>query len=97
MHDLVDQWRHGGSSIDDVSHRREAFNIMLSMPNGTSPQMVKSAACEFAQAELAGHRWVMLLHEHQARNIGSDVKASIAYELSRREALTAWAMPGLQV
>ena len=66
LHDLVDQWRFGGSFIDKVSHRREAFNIILSMPNGTYPQVVKGAAREFAQAELARHRWVMVLHDHQA-------------------------------
>ncbi|MFG6412704.1 hypothetical protein ACG02S_02210 [Roseateles sp. DC23W] len=31
LRDLVDQWRYGGSLIEDVSYRREAFNIMLSM------------------------------------------------------------------
>ncbi len=161
LHDLVDQWRYGGSFIDEVSPRREAFNIMLSMPHGTDPQVVKGAAREFAQVELAGHRWVMVLHDHQAnphvhlsvraesiagprlnprkadlqrwretfaeklrdrgiqaeatrqfvrgatrspdalwrvkakdegrlRKVGSEVKTGIAYELSRREALTAW-------
>jgi hypothetical protein len=29
LHDLVKQWRYGGSLIGEVSHRREAFNIML--------------------------------------------------------------------
>jgi hypothetical protein len=162
LHELVDQWRYGGSLIDEVSHRREAFNIMLSMPHGTDPQALKGAAREYAQAELAGHRWVMVLHDHQAnphvhlsvragstsgqrlnprkadlqrwretfaeklrdrgiqaeatrqfvrganrshdalwrikakdehrlRKIGTDVKAGIAYELSRRDAVTAWA------
>jgi hypothetical protein len=162
LRDLVDQWRYGGSFIDEVSHRREAFNIMLSMPRGTGPDAVMGAAREFAQAELAGHRWVMVLHDHQAnphvhlsvraestsgqrlnprkadlhrwretfaeklrdrgikaeatrqftreanqrqealwrikargdgrlRKVGNDVKAAKTYELSRREALTAWA------
>ena len=66
LHDLVDHWRFGGSFIDEVSHRREAFNIMLSMPRGTDPDAVKGAAREFAQTELAGHRWLMVLHDHQA-------------------------------
>jgi hypothetical protein len=66
LHDLADQWRHGGSLIDEVGHRREAFNIMLSMPRGTDAQIVLKAAREFAQAELLGHRYVMVLHEHQA-------------------------------
>ena len=64
--DLVDQWRHGGSYIEDNSERREAFNIMLSMPGGTDPLTVQRAAREFARAELADHRYVMVLHDHQA-------------------------------
>lgn len=66
LRDLAEQWRYGGSLIDDVGHRREAFNIMLSMPHGTDAKMVQKAAREFAQAELPGHRYVMVLHEHQA-------------------------------
>ena len=66
LRDLADQWRHGGSRIDETSPRREAFNIMLSMPAGTDPLIVQKAAREFAQAELADHRFVMVLHDHQA-------------------------------
>ena len=66
LHDLAEQWRHGGSFIDETSHRREAFNIMLSMPSGTEPLIVQRAAREFAQAELGDHRCVMVLHHHQA-------------------------------
>ena len=46
--------------------RREAFNIMLSMPRGTDPLTVQHAAREFAKIELAYHKCVMLLHDHQA-------------------------------
>ncbi|MCB2021781.1 MAG: conjugal transfer protein TraS, partial [Burkholderiaceae bacterium] len=35
MRTLADDWRYGGSLIEDISDRREAFNIMLSMPRGT--------------------------------------------------------------
>ena len=66
LQDLAEQWRHGGSRIDETSPRREAFNIMLSMPAGTDPLIVMKAAREFAQAELADHRFVMVLHDHQA-------------------------------
>ena len=66
LHDLAEQWRYGGSFIDETSHRREAFNIMLSMPSGTDPLIVQRAAREFAQAELGDHRYVMVLHDHQA-------------------------------
>ena len=66
LRDLVEQWRLGGTRIPEVSERREAFNIMLSMPTGTKADIVRSAAREFAQAELANHRYVMVLHTHQA-------------------------------
>jgi hypothetical protein len=69
LHDLADEWRFGGSRIPDDAepgHRREAYNIMLSMPRGTDPLAVQRAAREFAQAELADHKYVMVLHDHQA-------------------------------
>jgi hypothetical protein len=64
--ELADDWRFGGTLIDDVSPRREAFNIMLSMPRGTYPLAVQRAAREFARVELANHKYVMVLHDHQA-------------------------------
>ena len=64
--DLVEQWRLGGSRIPEKSERREAFNIMLSMPAGTNAEFLQRAAREFAKAELPNHRYVMVLHTHQA-------------------------------
>ena len=66
LRDRVDQWRLSGSRIPEISERREAFNIMLSMPAGTKAEIVRSAAREFAKVELANHRYVMVLHTHQA-------------------------------
>jgi hypothetical protein len=69
LHALAEDWRFGGSLIDDVAEpgqRREAFNLMLSMPRGTDPLIVQKAAREFAQTELADHKYVMVLHDHQA-------------------------------
>jgi len=66
LHELAEDWRFGGSLIEDTSTRREAFNIMLSMPRGIDPASVQWAAREFAKAELADHKYVMLLHDHQA-------------------------------
>lgn len=77
LHDLVEQWRFGGLPIDGVGSRREAFNIMLSMPHGTDPQVVLKSAREFARHELRGHRYVMVLHGHQANpHIHLSVKAA---------------------
>ncbi|MDP3927153.1 MAG: conjugal transfer protein TraS, partial [Hydrogenophaga sp.] len=66
VHELGEDWRYGGSLIGDEGYRREAFNIMLSMPRGTDPLIVQRAAREFAKAELADHKYVMVLHDHQA-------------------------------
>jgi hypothetical protein len=66
VHALTEDWRFSGSQIEDVGYRREAFNIMLSMPFGTDPLIVQKAAREFAQTELADHKYVMVLHDHQA-------------------------------
>ncbi|WP_246295136.1 relaxase/mobilization nuclease domain-containing protein [Piscinibacter koreensis] len=66
LRDIGDDWRFGGSYIPDVAERREAYNIMLSMPRGTDPLSVQWAAREFARAELADHKYVMVLHDHQA-------------------------------
>jgi len=65
LRDLADQWRLSGALIPEQGHRREAFNIMLSMPRGTDPLIVQRAARQFAAVELAGHRYVMVLHDHQ--------------------------------
>jgi hypothetical protein len=69
LYELADDWRLGGTLIPDDAepvHRRQAFNIMLSMPRGTDPLAVQRAAREFAQVELADHKYVMVLHDHQA-------------------------------
>jgi hypothetical protein len=66
LRDLADQWRRGGARIPERSDRREAFNIMLSMPTGTDPEIVRNAARAFAKSELVNHRYVMVLHTHQA-------------------------------
>ncbi|WP_310740876.1 relaxase/mobilization nuclease domain-containing protein [Aquincola sp. J276] len=69
VYDLADDWRLGGSLIPEepeAGHRREAFNIMLSMPRGTDPMSVKWAVREFAKTELTDHKCVMVLHNHQA-------------------------------
>lgn len=66
VRDVAEDWRFGGSLIGETSDRREAFNIMLSMPRGTDPMSVLRAAREFAKAELADHKYVLVLHDHQA-------------------------------
>ncbi len=74
--DIERQWQFGGAYIGEESHRREAFNIMLSMLRGTDPLIVQRAAREFAKIEFADHRYVMVLHDHQSNpHVHLSVKA----------------------
>jgi hypothetical protein len=94
---LVDDWRFGGSLIAaevDSGGRRECFNVMLSMPRGTDPLAVQRAAREFAKAELAGHKYVMVLHDHQANphvHISVRAESRVGTRLNPRKAdLRRW-------
>jgi len=62
---LADEWRVAGAYIDDDSPRREAFNIIFSMPAGTPPEAVRGAAAEAARELFEGHKYVFVLHEDQ--------------------------------
>jgi len=76
LKDIERQWQYGGAYIDDVGHRREAFNVMLSMPKGTNPLILQKAVREFAKIEFADHRYVMVLHTHQGNpHVHVSVKA----------------------
>lgn len=66
VRELAEEWRVGGTLIDADSPRRDALNVVLSMPRGTDPLAVQRAAREFAKLEFADHKYVMVLHEHQA-------------------------------
>ena len=62
---LTDEWRVAGAYIDDDSPRREAFNIIFSMPAGTPPQAVREATAETARELFEGHKYVFVMHEDQ--------------------------------
>lgn len=52
-----------GKQIPELSHRREAFNIILSMPSGTPAELVRAAAKNFLEEEFSGiHRYCFTLH-----------------------------------
>lgn len=87
LRDLADQWRYGGSFIDENTERREALNLVLSMPRGTDPALVLAAARAFAQQELAGNRYVMALHEHQSH---PHVHLTVRKESRTGERLQTW-------
>ena len=62
---LADEWRVAGAYIGDDSGRREAFNIIFSMPAGTPPQVVREATAETARELFEGHKYVFVMHEDQ--------------------------------
>ena len=92
LHHLADEWRMGGARIPEDAEpgqRREAFNIMLSMPRGTDPLAVQRAAREFAQVELKDHKYVMVLHDHQANphvHISVRAESTLGKRLNPRKA-----------
>ncbi|QVN18993.1 relaxase/mobilization nuclease domain-containing protein [Burkholderia pyrrocinia] len=66
VQDLARMWRHAGRGIAEESERREAFNVMLSMPPGTDRAAVKAAAREFAREEFGGkHDYVFAAHNDE--------------------------------
>ncbi|MGV0953827.1 MAG: relaxase/mobilization nuclease domain-containing protein [Fluviibacter sp.] len=63
--DYTTEWKTQvrGRAIPEVSKRREAFNIILSMPAGTPQDAVREAAKEFLEEEFGGkHRYCFTLH-----------------------------------
>lgn len=62
IRELADDWQYGEVKIEETSNRREAMNIVLSMPEGTDPLAVKRAGRDFAERELFNHKYAMALH-----------------------------------
>jgi len=64
---LVQMWRVAGRGIAETSSKREAFNIMVSMPPGTDRAAVKKAARAFAREEFGEqHDYVFAAHDDEA-------------------------------
>jgi hypothetical protein len=64
--EIARQWAREGTPIPERSDRREAFNIMWSMPAGTDSGKLLRAVQALAARHFAGHKYVMALHTHQA-------------------------------
>lgn len=62
---LRDEWRLGGFAIDENAKTRQAFNIILSMPAGTSDVAVLRAARGFASIEFQNYQYAMALHTYE--------------------------------
>ncbi len=60
--DLKTEWRDGGMPIAADSTMRDAFHLVLSMPQQTDPLSVQRAARDFANREFSGFQYAMVLH-----------------------------------
>ncbi len=60
--DLKTEWRDGGMPIAVDSTMRDAFHLVLSMPQRTDPLSVQRAARDFAKREFSGFQYAMVLH-----------------------------------
>jgi len=66
VQDVRDAWGKGRIGIpDEGGTRKEAFNIILSMPAGTDRQAVKDAARAFAAQEFEQHQYVFAAHDDE--------------------------------
>ena len=65
--ELCSDWQMGGVKAipKDSGYRREAFNIILSMPAGTDRAQVKEAARAFAHEIFLNHQFVFAAHEDE--------------------------------
>lgn len=67
VQDLREEWKSGLYGIPDEGTRREAFNIVLSMPPGTDRKAVSDAARDFAKIEFcSNHQYVFASHDDEA-------------------------------
>lgn len=66
VRDLCDEWKSGLYGIPSEGSKREAFNIVLSMPPGTSRAGVRAAAKEFAKLQFGdNHQFVFAAHDDE--------------------------------
>jgi hypothetical protein len=70
--ELAAQFKDGPIPMQEVSTRREAINIVLSMPQGTDPMAVKKAARDFAVKEFPNHLYAMALHTIDTPHFAKD-------------------------
>lgn len=71
-----DNWKDGDIPYEN-GWRKEAFNIVLSMPPGTDRAAVKNAAREFAKALFDGHQYAFAAHDDEKHpHVHLTVKAS---------------------
>jgi Relaxase/Mobilisation nuclease domain len=95
VRDLARSWQLGGWGIPEASHRREVFNVLLSMPPGTNRQAVRDAARDFAAIEFGdGRAYVFAAHDDEAHphvHLSVQVRGPDGRRLNpRRQDLRQW-------
>ena len=66
VRDLGREWKYGFYGTPEESNRKEAFNIVLSMPPGTDRESVTAAARTFADKEFSrNQQYVFASHEDE--------------------------------
>ena len=66
VRDVRDAWAKGKIGIPyEGEKRKEAFNIVLSMPPGTDRQSVKDAARAFAKEQFGNHQYIFAAHDDE--------------------------------
>ncbi len=66
VRDLRDEWKNSLYGIPEESGKKEAFNVVLSMPPGTDRKAVTDAAREFAKTEFSGNfQYVFATHDDE--------------------------------
>jgi hypothetical protein len=95
LRDLAQAWQLGGWGIPENSARREAFNVLLSMPPGTNRRAVRDAARAFAAQEFGdGRAYVFAAHDDEAHphvHLSVQVRGPDGRRLNpRRKDLQRW-------
>ena len=72
IRELAEDWQYGDVPIEEHGTRREALNVVLSMPAGTEPIAVQKAARDFAAREFANHKYAMALHTADTPHYDAD-------------------------
>ncbi len=92
---LRDEWKHGGIGMPEHGEkRREALNIVFSMPAGTHRPSVTTAVRELARENFQGHQYAFAEHDdedHTHVHLVVKIAGFDGYRLQHRKAdLAHW-------
>ena len=92
---IAKDWAKAGM-IHDRSTKREALNVILSMPPGIDPEKVRAAGRQFAKEVFDGHEYVFALHtdtDHPHVHIAVTMQNELGQRINpRKNDLSDWRM-----